>query len=133
MRKGLLPASAFLWLPLLAIFLLSACKNSDVRFKVLIGATTVAGPGEKPIEDSVVVIAGSKIRSVGERKDVPIPQNSDRIDLKGKWLVPASGSVIGREEIANLLVLDHAPNGVVPANSADVGARLVAGEWKTGY
>ncbi len=125
MRKGLPLAVAFLFL--------CACRNSDIRFKVLIGATTVTAPGARPIQDSVVVIAGNKIRSVGERKDVPIPQNSDRIDLTGKWIVPPAGSVVGPEEIANLLVLDRAPDGAAPANSTDVGARITAGEWKPGH
>jgi hypothetical protein len=124
MRKALFMALGFL--------LLGACRNSDVKFKVLIGATTIVGPGERPIEDSVVVIAGSKIRSVGMRKDVPVPQNSDRTDLTGRWIVPAEGSVIGPEEAANLLVLEHAPNGIAPASPGDVGARLVAGEWQIG-
>lgn len=124
MRKVLLVSFGFL--------LLGACRNTDVKFKVLIGATTIVAPGERPIEDSVVVIAGSKIRAVGMRKDVPVPQNSDRTDLTGRWIVPAEGSVIGPEEVANLLVLEHAPNGVAPASSGDVGARLVAGEWQVG-
>lgn len=125
MRKRLLLAAGFL--------LLCACHNSDVQFKVLIGATAILSPDSKPIDDSVIVIAGSKIRAVGMRKYVPIPQNSDRTDLTGRWVVPAQGSVIGAEETANLLILDHAPNGIAPARPEDVGARLVAGEWKTGH
>jgi hypothetical protein len=125
MRKGLLLALGFL--------VLGACQNTDIKFKVLIGGTTVTGPGEQPIQDSVIVIAGSKIRAVGMRKDVPVPQNSDRTDLAGQWVVPAPGSTIATGETANLLVLDHAPSGWVPTNPADVGARLVAGEWKAGH
>ena len=125
MRKALLLSVGF--------FLLGACKNSDIKFKVLIGATTTVAAGERPIEDSVVVIAGSKIRAVGMRKDVPVPQNSDRTDLTGRWIVPAQGSVIGPEEPANLLVLDKAPNGITPASPGDVGARLVSGEWQIGH
>jgi hypothetical protein len=125
MRKALLPALAFISL--------CACRNSDIHFKVLIGATAVVAPGAQPINDSVIVIAGTRIRSVGMRKDVPVPQNSDRTDLTGKWIVPAEGTVIGPEEIANLLVLDHAPAGTAPSNPADVGARIAAGEWKSAH
>ncbi len=124
MRKALAAVSAILFL--------SACGNTDVRYKVLIGATMVAGPDERPIEDSVIVVNGRKIRSAGMRKDVPIPQNSDRVDLTGKWIVPADGASIGSGEPANLLILDHAPTGVIPANSTDVGGRMIAGEWKIG-
>ena len=86
--------------------------NMNDRLKVLIGATTIVAPGAQPIEDSIVVIAGPKIRAVGERKDIPVPQASDRTDLTGEWIVPADGSRIEVDEIANLLILKHAPNGI---------------------
>jgi hypothetical protein len=120
-----------LLLAMLIPVVFAAChKKPDFTLKVLIGGTTVTAPGEQPIEDSVVVISGKKIRSVGARRDVPVPQASDRTDLAGEWIVPAEGSRVEAGEIANLLILKHAPNGVTPAEPADVGARIVAGEWK---
>jgi hypothetical protein len=120
-----------LFLAILIPVVFVACnKKPNFTLKVLIGGTTVAAADEPPIEDSVVVISGKKIRSVGARKDVPVPQASDRTDLTGEWIVPAEGSRIEAGEIANLLILRHAPNGVTPAAPADVGARIVAGEWK---
>jgi hypothetical protein len=118
-------------IPFLAFVLLAACrKKPDFTLKVLIGGTTIVAPGAEPIEDSVVIISGRKIRSVGMRKDIPVPQASDRTDLTGEWIVPAEGSRIEAGETANLVILRHAPNGVSPAAPADVGARIVAGEWK---
>ncbi len=97
---------------------------------MLTGATTIAGPGAQPIIDSVVVIAGTKIQSVGTSKDVDLPKNSDRTDLKGSWIVPMKGSRIAEGETANLIILHNLPNGIEPANPADEGARIVAGEWQ---
>jgi hypothetical protein len=122
-----------LFLAILIPVLLAAChKKPDFTLKVLIGGTTIVAPGAEPIEDSVVIISGKKIRSVGARKDIPVPQASDRTDLTGEWIVPDEGSHIEAGETANLVILRHAPNGVTPAAPADVGARIVAGEWKTG-
>jgi hypothetical protein len=123
------------FLAVLVSLTLVACRkpgvtNMNDRLKVLIGATAIVAAGDAPIEDSIVVIAGTKIRSVGMRKDIPVPQNSDRTDLTGEWIVPAEGSRIEAGETANLLVLKHAPNGIEPAAPADKGARIVAGEWK---
>jgi hypothetical protein len=119
-------------LPFLAILLLAACqKKPDFTVKVLIGATTIPAADEPSIEDSVVIISGKKIRAVGMRKDTPVPQASDRTDLAGEWIVPAEGSRIEAGETANLLILKHAPNGTAPATPADVGARILAGEWET--
>ena len=119
---------------LVVLLLLAGCRTKpDVRLKVLIGATTIVAPGAQPIEDSIIVIAGNKIRSVGMRKDVPVPQASDRTDLAGEWVVPAKGARIAVDEIANLIVLHTAPNGIDPANSADPGVRIVAGEWESSH
>src|SRR5580692_4327399 len=101
-------------IPVFALLLLAGCQNQkkpDVRLKVLIGATTIVAPGAQPIEDSIIVIAGSRIRSVGMRKDVPVPQASDRTDLTGAWIVPAKGARIAVGETANLVILHHTPNG----------------------
>lgn len=107
--------------------LLAGCqKKLEAPVKVLIGGTTIVSEGATPIEDSIVIIAGTKIRSVGMRKDVPVPQASDRTDLTGEWVVPAAGATIAPGANANLLILKHAPNG----NTTDATARIVDGEWK---
>jgi hypothetical protein len=123
MRNRFLAAAGFI--------LLAACQKTDVRLKVLIGGTTVVAPGAQPIADSIIVIAGSKIRSVGMRKDIPVPQFSDRTDIAGEWVVPSDDSRIAVDETANLLILRHAPNGITPAAPADIGARIIAGEWES--
>jgi hypothetical protein len=108
---------------------LTACQHSDL--KVLIGATTIVAPGAQPIEDSVVVIAGGRIRSAGMRKDVPIPQDSERLDLSGKWIVPASGARIAVNESADLQVLDRPPVNGTPSLPADVIRRMLHGDWQS--
>ena len=123
MRKKLIPVFVFL--------LLAGCqKKPDVRLKVLIGATTIVAPGAQPIQDSIIVIEGNRIRSVGMRKDIPVPQASDRTDLTGAWVVPEKGARIAIDEPANMIVLHHAPNGIDAANPADIGAHIVNGEWQ---
>lgn len=109
--------------------LLTACQKQDVRLKVLIGETAIVAPDSQPIQDAIIVIAGQKVRSVGMRKDIPVPQNSDRTDLTGEWVVPTNGGRIAVGEPANMAVLKHAPNGVIAANPADVGATIKDGEW----
>lgn len=116
------------------LLIASACSKKppqpDFTAKVLIGATLITAPGAAPIDDSIVVVDKGKIRAAGARKDVPVPQASDRTDLAGEWIVPAEGARIEPGEPANLVVLKHAPNGVQPADPADVGARLENGDWK---
>lgn len=72
-----------------AALLLAACKPpEDSNVKVIVGAVLIDGTGGSPVSDSVVVVAGSRIRSVGVRANVPIPAGADKIDGRGKFLVP---------------------------------------------
>jgi cytosine/adenosine deaminase-related metal-dependent hydrolase len=121
-----------IFVPAALLLIASACgkPKPDFTVKVLVGGTVITASDAAPIEDSIVVVAKGKIRNVGPRKDIPVPQASDRTDLAGEWIVPAEGARIEPGEPANLIVLKHAPNGLKPADPADVGARLEAGEWK---
>jgi len=95
----------------------AACQNSGV--KVLIGATAIVAPGAPPIEDSVIVVAEGRIRSVGMRKDIPIPQDSERMDFTGKRVEPAPGARIAVNESADLVV-----------TGPDFSRRMLHGQWQ---
>ena len=124
MRKSLLLAVC-----LLSCLVTSACQagNQVSGLKVLIGATAIMQAGANPVEDTVIVISGSTIRAAGIRKDVPIPQDSERTDLTGKWVVPVAGGRIAPGEPADLFILNAGPNGS-PAIGAP-GRRMVHGQW----
>lgn len=97
----------------------------DSKTRVLIGGTLIASPGAAPIEDSIVVVVGGTIRAAGMRKDIPVPQDSQRADMQGKWLVSAGTSAIAEGQPANLNVLDHAPRS--PDDAAV--RRMIHGNW----
>jgi imidazolonepropionase-like amidohydrolase len=48
----------------------------------------IDGNGGPPISDSVVIVAGSRIRATGPRANVPIPSGSEKINGSGKFIVP---------------------------------------------
>ena len=48
----------------------------------------VDGAGGPPVSNSVVIVAGSRIRAVGTRANMPIPAGVEKIDGAGKFLVP---------------------------------------------
>jgi len=111
----------------LLIFMLAGCQKSDT--KILIGANTITSAEATPLPGSVIVVAGKTIRAVGLQKDIPIPQDSERWDLSGKWVVPAPGGRIAAGETANLLVLDRAPSGI--PQPADASRRMIDGQWQS--
>jgi imidazolonepropionase-like amidohydrolase len=56
--------------------------------KVILGGKLVDGTGAQPIEDSVVVIDGKRIKAVGKRGDVKVPSGAEVIDASGKMVMP---------------------------------------------
>ncbi|HJZ97338.1 MAG TPA: hypothetical protein VKE70_12590 [Candidatus Solibacter sp.] len=57
--------------------------------KAIIGAVLLDGSGGPPVSNSVVVVAGDRIRAAGASSTVPIPALADKIDGSGRFLVPA--------------------------------------------
>ncbi len=108
-------------------------NGTNPKIQVVMGARAVPAPGVRSIEDSVIVMVGGKIRAVGERRDVPIPQDSARSDATGQWIVPEPGYTLMPGQPANLLVLDAAPVGDIQPNSPQVRRRIKAGLWTDEY
>ena len=89
--------------PTLAFALLSfcACKPSEEsHMKAIIGAVLIDGQGGPPVSNSVVVVAGDRIRAAGPSSAVPIPAEADKIDGSGKVLMPGLMDVYRRADPA---------------------------------
>jgi imidazolonepropionase-like amidohydrolase len=57
--------------------------------KAIIGAVLIDGMGGPPLSNSVVVIASERIREAGARSTVLIPEDADKVDGSGKFVMPA--------------------------------------------
>jgi imidazolonepropionase-like amidohydrolase len=78
-----------IWLLALAALCLFGCKPPEESVqKAIIGAVLIDGTGGPPVSDSVVIVAGSRIRAVGNRTNMPIPAGLEKINGAGKFLVP---------------------------------------------
>lgn len=53
-----------------------------------VGARIIDGTAADPIEDGVVVITDGRIRTIGPRSDVTIPEGAQEIDVRGKTIMP---------------------------------------------
>ncbi len=88
-----------------ALLVTSACKApEESHSKAIIGAVLIDGSGGPPMTNSMVVIAGDRIRGVGPASTVPIPAQADKINGGGRFLVPAlvvvTANIQGRDEAA---------------------------------
>ncbi len=71
-------------------FLISICAPVGIAGTVVLeGARLIDGTGNPPIEKSVLVIEGNRIKAVGAMGSVPIPEGARVIDLGGKTIIPA--------------------------------------------
>ena len=71
-----------------AAALSSTVLSSAVVPTVIVGARLIDGTGTTPIEDSVVVVEGDRIRAAGPRARIQIPRNAAIVDAKAKVLMP---------------------------------------------
>jgi len=72
---------------LLLNFLLCALISTGQK-KALVGGTLVDGFGGKPILNSVVILNGETIETVGRMGDVEIPKNVEIISTEGMTVMP---------------------------------------------
>ena len=54
----------------------------------LVGGTLIDGTGAAPLLDATVVVRGSKIVEAGPSAKVKVPEKAERIDVKGKFILP---------------------------------------------
>jgi imidazolonepropionase-like amidohydrolase len=54
----------------------------------IVGARLIDGTGGAPVDDSVVVVDGDRIRAAGPRARIAIPRGVENVDARGKVLLP---------------------------------------------
>ena len=76
----------FLKLPLW--LLLSILCNANEGTIAFVGATIIDGTDAAPLANGVLVVTDGRIKTVGPRTDVTLPQGSEVIDVSGKYIMP---------------------------------------------
>lgn len=71
---------------LFALFL--AFTAEAQQLKALVGGTLVDGYGGKPIQNSVIIIEGDKIKQVGTIGTLPIPAGAEVVSTEGMTVLP---------------------------------------------
>ena len=75
-------------LVLIAAVASTGCRDKGPEGIAFVGATLIDGSGGAPLRNSVVVVRGTRIESVGPRDGFEIPKNTREIDATGKWIIP---------------------------------------------
>ncbi|QXP56661.1 amidohydrolase family protein [Cellulophaga sp. HaHa_2_95] len=63
-------------------------KGEQAKVKALVGGDIVDGLSDQILKDMTMIIEDGRIKTIGKRTDVEIPENATVIDVKGKTLIP---------------------------------------------
>jgi imidazolonepropionase-like amidohydrolase len=82
-------------LTILIVIWLAGCGEQDWQAAeaepqptTILGAKLIDGTSAEPIDDSVVVIEGTRIQAAGSRAETPVPKGGRIIDGTGKTVIP---------------------------------------------
>jgi imidazolonepropionase-like amidohydrolase len=67
---------------------IASAERGPAKCLVIQGGTLIDATGTAPLEDSVVVIEGERIKSVGKRGAIAVPKGARIIDATGKTILP---------------------------------------------
>jgi imidazolonepropionase-like amidohydrolase len=89
-----------------------AAQQQPSAVTVIQGATVITGTGSPVIRNGAIVIDNGRIRDIGPRNEVKIPNNVPVTDARGKWIIPGlidahvhfsqSGGIYTRPDIVDL-------------------------------
>ncbi|MDL5048558.1 amidohydrolase family protein [Oscillatoria amoena NRMC-F 0135] len=58
------------------------------QIKALVGGTLIDGYGGKPLQNSVIIIEGERIKAIGQVGSIEIPKNAEVISTEGMSVLP---------------------------------------------
>ncbi len=73
---------------LFSILILIIMMPAFAQVKALVGGTLIDGFGSTPIQNSVIIIDGKKIKAVGEMGKLEIPEGAEIISTEGMSVLP---------------------------------------------
>lgn len=74
----------------ITFFIIALCIQHAYgqSLKALVGGTLIDGFGGKPVQNSVIIIEGQRIKAIGHQGNTPIPANAEIISTEGMSLLP---------------------------------------------
>jgi imidazolonepropionase-like amidohydrolase len=71
-----------------SVVIFCSLLSAQTRPIAIAGGTLIDGAGRPPITDSVIIVQDGRIRDVGKRGAVSLPEGAEVIDAKGKTILP---------------------------------------------
>src|SRR5215831_10537626 len=91
---------------------IAGAQQRQSGIQVIQGGTIITATGNPTIRNGTIVIENGRIRDIGPRNEVRVPNNAQTIDARGKWIIPGlidahvhfsqSGGLYTRPDIIDL-------------------------------
>ena len=65
-----------------------AAQQQQSGITVIQGATLITATGRPTVRNGAIVIEAGRIRDIGPRNEVRVPNNAQVVDARGKWVIP---------------------------------------------
>jgi len=75
-------------LVLVLLLVTNTVAGADSEKLALVGGTTITATGAPAIKNSVILIDDGRIRYLGTRDEIIVPDQYQTIDVSGKWITP---------------------------------------------
>jgi imidazolonepropionase-like amidohydrolase len=72
----------------IVVIFLVPCALFGQPVKALVGGTLIDGYGERPLQNSVIIIEGERIRAIGQVGRIVIPEGAEIISTEGMSVLP---------------------------------------------
>src|SRR6476620_3584754 len=108
------------WRRFAFIAALAACGSLHAaaqsrRATALVGGTLVDGNGSHPLQNSVVIVDGDRVRAVGQVGSLPIPPGAEVISTEGMTVLPGLWDMHVHLQIVGHADYDHWDKTYPPA------------------
>ena len=77
------------------------------QVKVIEGATIIDGTGRAPLQNATIVIEGTRIRRIGTKDNVKIPNGAEVIDARGKFVIPGLSDMHNHLDSDSIGITQH--------------------------
>jgi len=63
-------------------------KEEQKKVIALVGGTLIDCTGDDPVDNTTIIIESKKIVNVGSSNEITIPENAEKLDVSGKFVLP---------------------------------------------
>lgn len=89
------------------LIIILASVIASGQTKVIDGATVIDGTGRAPLKNATIIIEGTRIRRIGVKGEVKIPEGAEVIDARDKFVIPGLADMHNHLDSDSIGITQH--------------------------